>query len=385
MLSGYDFRDALAASPAHGADVAAYWKRLKPHLRSFEISRVGDITGLDRLGLPVVQVCRPQARSNAVTQGKGLTLEAAAVGAVLECIEMSAGEVLLENDHWYGALSEPALAVWRPLAPPGAAWPARDDIWRGGRDVATGRAVPVPHAIVCTDFSQGSAAGAAPILRTSVGLGAGAGLVAAVWHGLLEVIECDARLRFFARADGDDARQIRARAIVRVPLLDRLEAQDLRVGVWDMTARPGPRAVMVRIMENPAGNPPLQLPAEGFACRPDLAAAVEAALLEAVQARLAVISGAREDMTRALYDFRVSREALAADWAAMDPVRGNEPRADETCPATPAELARALDGSGHGPVIVVPLLSRPEIPLEVVRVLVPGLVTDPERLRDLGG
>ena len=39
---------------------------------TFGITRIGSLTRLDRTGIPVVQVSRPLALSNAVSQGKGL-------------------------------------------------------------------------------------------------------------------------------------------------------------------------------------------------------------------------------------------------------------------------------------------------------------------------
>ena len=44
------------------------------------------MTGLDRIGVPVVQAIRPLARSNVVTQGKGPTLAHAAVAALMESL-----------------------------------------------------------------------------------------------------------------------------------------------------------------------------------------------------------------------------------------------------------------------------------------------------------
>ncbi|HYC14151.1 MAG TPA: hypothetical protein VEC75_07870, partial [Stellaceae bacterium] len=46
--------------------------RLRPLLDAFGITRVANLTGLDRTGVPVVMVCRPNARSSAVFHGKGI-------------------------------------------------------------------------------------------------------------------------------------------------------------------------------------------------------------------------------------------------------------------------------------------------------------------------
>ncbi|MHC4093368.1 MAG: YcaO-like family protein, partial [Planctomycetota bacterium] len=53
--------------------------RLTPLLPQMGITRVANITGLDFIGIPVVMVCRPNSRSIAVAQGKGLELVAAKV------------------------------------------------------------------------------------------------------------------------------------------------------------------------------------------------------------------------------------------------------------------------------------------------------------------
>src|SRR5690348_13948976 len=44
-----------------------------PLMPAMGITRIANITGLDRIGLPVVLVTRPNSRSLAVSQGKGLS------------------------------------------------------------------------------------------------------------------------------------------------------------------------------------------------------------------------------------------------------------------------------------------------------------------------
>ena len=56
-------------------------------LPAMGITRVANITGLDRIGLPVALAFRPNSRNLAVSQGKGLTLDAAKASAVMETIE----------------------------------------------------------------------------------------------------------------------------------------------------------------------------------------------------------------------------------------------------------------------------------------------------------
>lgn len=62
--------------------------RLQPLLPTMGITRIANVTGLDRTGMPVVMVCRPNARSVTVSQGKGLTLAAAKASGVMEALEI---------------------------------------------------------------------------------------------------------------------------------------------------------------------------------------------------------------------------------------------------------------------------------------------------------
>jgi len=62
--------------------------RLRPLIPRMGITRVANVTGLDRIGIPVVTVCRPNARSLAVSQGKGVDLDAATVSGLMEAAEL---------------------------------------------------------------------------------------------------------------------------------------------------------------------------------------------------------------------------------------------------------------------------------------------------------
>src|SRR5439155_960795 len=63
--------------------------------RAIGITRVANITGLDRIGIPVVTVCRPNARSLSVSQGKGVTLAAARASGLMEATELYHAEHVL--------------------------------------------------------------------------------------------------------------------------------------------------------------------------------------------------------------------------------------------------------------------------------------------------
>src|SRR4029077_18266284 len=52
------------------------------------ITRVANVTGLDLAGIPVVMVCRPNSRSVAVSQGKGIDLASARASGLMEAAEL---------------------------------------------------------------------------------------------------------------------------------------------------------------------------------------------------------------------------------------------------------------------------------------------------------
>ncbi|MFT7675957.1 MAG: YcaO-like protein with predicted kinase domain, partial [Gammaproteobacteria bacterium] len=62
-------------------------ERVMPWMSYMGITRIANVTGLDRIGIPVVMVCRPNSRSVAVSQGKGLTLDAAKASGLMESVE----------------------------------------------------------------------------------------------------------------------------------------------------------------------------------------------------------------------------------------------------------------------------------------------------------
>lgn len=377
MRLGFDPVDPQVLSPALDMDVGQnltaqdLWLRLRPRLAEFGISRMADITGLDHIGLPVVQAVRPRARSNAVTQGKASATVGAAVGAALECLEMMAGECL---DH-LPVVEARNPDIWRALAPglpAGTIWPDAQSQYIAAWDLSNDRLAALPRDLISTDFSQDAEATQAPILRHSIGLGAGTTYAAALMHGLLECIEADARLRAEFRGGarrlalcGDDP--------TYGPVLGLIKAAGLRVAAYDLPCRGGVIAVKASIMDAP-GASTLPLPAAGYGARTNQSDAIAAALSEAAQARLAVISGAREDITQRFYNHNVAQADLQAEWERHAPVDAWQGHAPTAAPNLRQLVARV------GPVFAVPLFYGAQIPLAITRIVAPDLIADPLRL-----
>lgn len=95
------FFDQPLSAPARWRDgthraaaLEATWRRFSPLAPRIGLTRLADVTGLDSIGIPVVSAIRPMGRSLSTQQGKGRTLLAAKVSALMESIETWHGEEL---------------------------------------------------------------------------------------------------------------------------------------------------------------------------------------------------------------------------------------------------------------------------------------------------
>src|SRR5688572_18387376 len=132
--------------------------RVTPLLSDMGITRVANVTGLDRTGIPVVMVCRPNARSIAVSQGKGLTLEAAKVSAIMESIEVWHAErimrpvkfasfVEMRREHHMADIMRLPRAAGSPFTP------HLPLLWVEGEDLLESIPVWLPLELVSTNYT----------------------------------------------------------------------------------------------------------------------------------------------------------------------------------------------------------------------------------------
>src|SRR5271157_4810353 len=69
--------------------------RIEPKIPAAGITRVAEITSLDRIGIPVFSCIRPTAEAGAITvyNGKGATVEESRISAIMEGIERYSSEL----------------------------------------------------------------------------------------------------------------------------------------------------------------------------------------------------------------------------------------------------------------------------------------------------
>lgn len=368
-------------SGAPVGDVERFWAWLAPRLPRYGITRVANVTGLDNLGVPVCVAIRPGSRALSVSQGKGLTLAQARVSAAMESIETWHAE-RMRTELFCGTPAQ-ARADGLPVAPlrgfaqRPTALPldATPTVLMPVQRYLTGERVWVPLDAVSTNFCFDL--DAPPVfMRSSGGLAAGATHDAALRHALCELVERDCVQDWLVRGGlHEPARRLRPGAAPRLDdLLARCEALGLEVYAWDLGAAAPLPCWGVMLLAGPGARAARDVGAfGGYGCHPDPQQALQAALLEAVQSRLTMISGARDDLFE--HEFVRCRDpqfhaAMRARHAASETLAAlPDDRA-----AVPAahDLAAAIEAHYGAPLYWLDL-SEPGSGIVVVRALMPGL------------
>ncbi|MBL8699193.1 MAG: YcaO-like family protein [Alphaproteobacteria bacterium] len=344
------------------------------------LTRLGMITGLDRVGIPVAVACRPNSRSLATFQGKGLTAAAARVSAFMEALESFHAEAIaapLRLASWNELRAEDAAVDPRRL-PLCRASALRDDrglLWIAGDDLVSGRRRLVPFELVSARFTTDQPPGSWCFAASTNGLASGNTPLEAIAHALYETIERDA-LALWLRSDAPtaSARALdpsRLAAPAAADLVERCRRAGLRVALWNATSDIA-IPVVACLLQSEAES----VVDMGSGCHADREIALLRAITEAAQARLTRIAGAREDVGDDAYpDDPGLAPRVGARWfpsradgdlAMLPSAAGDSLRADVA--ATLAALAaRGLDEVVHVD------LARPGIGVPVARVIVPGL------------
>lgn len=380
MLDGDQIERPMASAVQPPPDPLETVRRILERKREFGITRVGSITELDRIGIPVVQAMRPLSRSVSVNQGKGLTYLQAAISALMESLEGWASErIPAERVELASFRSMNGQGYWSYLANGGEC----DETlaWIRGWDLLSSREVPVPLALVDTAYTIPSPhPGWLP--RNTTGLAAGTSWRGATEHACFEALERHARCAALRMPHFFDRYQLDSRSVLAGTageIIGKLFSAGCSVGIWSIPTEHGLPVYWCHVMESDLQAPLAPWPAEGFGCDRTHDRALAKALLEACQSRLGIISAAREDVTGQFYRYQDTRKLSA--WRHQLAVLGSpypSPDGIEAHVDSSPLPVEALRRAGAKAVIVVKLFSDETIPLHVVRVVTPPLDTDPE-------
>lgn len=353
--------------------------RIAPVARALGVTRLADISGLDRIGIPVFQAVRPLSLSLSVSQGKGATADAARVSALMEAIELHHAETCPTHSH--GVADAEEARLWALMAPAdlqGSSFvPASSRGWMHAVDLLSGRAMRVPHGLVSMDFTIPPEVDLWP---NSNGLASGNTADEARASALCELIEREDHACWLEQ--GLRARRASALDLDSVTdrlgrtLIARVHRAGLRLALWDMSGPIGAAVIGCAITEVGAARSVQLPPAMGVGCHPDAGVALARAICEAAQTRAALIAGARDDIDPARYhDAGMQRQGFSLAMLDFAPARRSwlavPTRSHDDAAGDLAWLLERCAAAGAGPVACVDL-GRPEIGIDVVKLLVPA-------------
>ncbi len=361
-------------------------ERVRPLYDRLGITRVANVTGLDWIGIPVVAVYRPNARSLAVSQGKGVTLAAAKASGLMEAAELAHAERVdrplllashtdLRRHHAVVDISGLPRARGRPFSD------RTQLLWIEGYDLVQREHLWIPFELVTIDDTGPGLPGAGCFLSTSNGLASGNNLLEAISHGIGELAERDATSLWMLRSPAEQRLTNVDLGSVRDPvcqgILSRFAAAGIEVLAWDITSDVGIPAFAAVIAEQQGDDRRSLYTSMGMGSHPSRRVALLRALTEAAQSRLTLIAGSRDDVFRV--DYEASRQKLeglaayrdlcapAAGGADVDVSSGSTTFRDDVLWQVDQLVAGGFDR------VIVCDLSDPELCLPVVRVVVPGL------------
>lgn len=348
------------------------------------VTRLADVTRLDRLGLPVWQAVRPMSRALSVHQGKGVSDADARIGALLEAVESDCAERFesegpicrfdaLPEDHRATALADFALDRDEPP-------PARETYrWVEADDLVSGGALCLPFDLVSLDFTR---AVPSAFDRSSNGVATGATRDEAIAVALQEIVERDAVTEWSAH--GLIACTESVLRLETVPF-DWLHAWCDRLREADSPARfyyvPSITGTPVFVCElNDVGKDAAAYRAvHGRGCHPLPEVALFKALAEAIQSRATFIAGARDDILPSDYARHAGGVIVAYGLPLASGMRGVRWSDIERGPAGVNAILMALAEAGY-PQIAMVELGTPH-GLHVVRTFVCGLGSMDRRRR----
>ena len=311
--------------------------------RRIGVTRIADLTGLDIIGIPVMQAVRPASKSISVSLGKGLDANAARLSALGEAYELFCAEELVG-----------AVTAW-PLGP--------------------GPPVEIAAERVSMDLTRLTDENRNAGGLSATGLASHPSARHAVRHGLYECLE----RHLYSLWVGMPAHS-RLALLVDLKTVDdqlcstlahRLLDLGFSMLIWDLAKDMAVSSYLVEVFEPQPIAGSLVSYSQGLACAAKPASALRAAILEAIQTRLAYISGAREDLTA--YDFFGRLRDMAADRCALQARHRPARRFGACAPGRHggARLRGVLASLGLG----VPLaadLTPPDWPATAVKVILPG-------------
>jgi ribosomal protein S12 methylthiotransferase accessory factor YcaO len=372
-------------------------RRVLPLMRAVGVTRLGEVTNLDRVGIPNYTAVRPGGLDGiSYYNGKGATRLDAKAGALMEAIERAGAEqcdlpvyyCTREAMERTGSTIDPAELIVPHVQP---YVPELEIEWVEGFDLLLQQPTYVPlNAVVCPYRPPAGR----PMLHwtSSNGVASGNTIEEALCHAICEVIERDAEavahtaLRLKPAVDQvlstiglrpsetpERAKNFSRISLDTLPprsaaLVDKLTEAGLKVYLRNATSTAGIPTFECVIVE--AQQEGFHLAHGGSGTHPDARVAISRAITEAAQSRVGCIQGGREDLpefVKGATRFDPDQMYGRGDSVSFSSIASyvHDDISDDI-----RFMLQKLAEAGFKQVVAVNL-TRPEIGIPVVRVIIP--------------
>jgi ribosomal protein S12 methylthiotransferase accessory factor len=359
-------------------------KNVESKLRTAGVTRVAEITHLDRIGIPVYSAIRPDAAEGAVSiyAGKGATKPQAKASAMMESFERYSAE--LNDEHrqnfvcgvFEGSLDE-YISPNSLILPNLLFDPETSEMeWVRSTNLKDDNVVLVPANAVYHPYITENTV---KIFQSNTnGLASGNKLEEAVFHGMMEVVERDAWSIFESkRKQKPEISCENTENEIIKNILSMFKEAGINVRLVDLTADVKITTVAAVSDDTILKDPALLTLGVGTHLDPEIA--VIRALTEVAQSRATQIHGTREDTVRAVFMRKAGYQRMKrinSHWFGesersidLNELKNDSGRSFKDDIETSKKL---LSKCGFEDILYVDL-TRPEIEIPVVRVLIPGM------------
>lgn len=362
-------------------------KNVESKLRAAGVTRVAEITHLDRVGIPVYSAIRPAAAEGAVSiyAGKGATKPQAKASAMMESFERYSAELHADHKQKFinGVFEGSEGELNRYIRPSLLILPnllfdpeTAEVEWVRSTNLKDDKDVLVPANAVYHPYVPERSV---KLFQSNTnGLASGNRLEEAVFHGIMEVVERDAWSIFESkRQSKPEINCENTENQIIKNILTMFNDAGIHVKLVDLTDDVEITTVAAVSDDTVLKDPALLTLGVGTHLDPEVA--VIRALTEVAQSRATQIHGTREDTVRAVFMRKAGYERMKrinSHWfgeseksieiTEMKNISGKSFKEDiETS-------KKLLSKCGFEDVLYVDL-TRPEIEIPVVRVIIPGM------------
>lgn len=344
----------------------------------FGISRVANITGLDNVDIPTYVAIRPLAKLLTTAQGKGITHTLAKISAIMESIEGWHSENMPEPDL-FGSHQQlkdhfPLVDLNPNINHGPFEWIDIEQLeipWAKGVELLTNTPIYFPYTTINVNTAH-YRPGYRYFPPTTNGLASGNSREEAICHALFEVIEREIETdqARFATTPQVDVSTIRSPHLLQ--LLEKVHQSQLELEIWNITNHLNiPCYVAIAHDTNDFRQVGMQI---GSGAHCSSVVALSRAITEAIQGRVTIIAGSRDDLPPSLYKkFKIQhplwQKIFARSKETLVPfIETNTPESFDACLHF---LLETLKQNQQKQVIIYDH-TREGIGLPVVHILIPG-------------